>query len=451
MPTGRGLTVSHDNRGNITASFSDSFTYDVFNRLTSASVSGNTTTLSYDPTGRLRRIATTSETTVDTLYNGQNRMAEYSSGNTLTRCYIPGPGVDEVVSWYTSSDVTTRRHVHANAQGSTIVSSYGHGTAAGTAVQVFSYDPYGTPSSGVGLQLKYTGQYWLEKASLYHYKARAYSPKLGRFLQTDPIGYDDGMNMYAYVGGDPVNATDPMGLCRRSLPTGTAEGGTTEQLTVTACSGGNAFFWHGSGFFEMIAEPGLGNAEYLFRGIAQQIQELRDTLDYEAIRDRFAELSEEIDEFTEPLCEAGNAVAEFSEQVADVSVQGTLLGLSISGAGLVSGQGELIGVGNAITSGSGLLGWAAGGLQFTAGLMQFPGSGDYGNSLNAVASLGTGAFVSRAGSFFAPKNVSKVQRWWHPKPSSATGVGGQDFGGNMAGGVADVANLFSGPRKVQCR
>jgi len=53
---------------------------------------------------------------------------------------------------------------------------------------------------------------WLPEASVYNYKARTYSPTLGRFLQTDPIGTDGGINLYAYTENDPVNFTDPLGL-----------------------------------------------------------------------------------------------------------------------------------------------------------------------------------------------------------------------------------------------
>jgi RHS repeat-associated protein len=69
----------------------------------------------------------------------------------------------------------------------------------------------GSSRSAKCFRFQYTGQMWLAEAQLYHYKARAYHPGLGRFLQPDPIGFAGGMNLYAYVGNDPVNARDPWG------------------------------------------------------------------------------------------------------------------------------------------------------------------------------------------------------------------------------------------------
>jgi RHS repeat-associated protein len=84
--------------------------------------------------------------------------------------------------------------------------------ASGAATSINAYDEYGVPGSSNSGRFQYTGQAWISEASLHHYKARAYSPALGRFLQTDPILWAGGMNLYAYVGNDPVNWIDPLGL-----------------------------------------------------------------------------------------------------------------------------------------------------------------------------------------------------------------------------------------------
>jgi RHS repeat-associated protein len=89
--------------------------------------------------------------------------------------------------------------------------------------RVYYFDAFGTPTfrSGTGVPLPdtstgtrflFTGREWFARLGLYDYRNRTYSPRLGRFVQVDPIGFDAGdVNIYRYVGNDPVNLTDAFG------------------------------------------------------------------------------------------------------------------------------------------------------------------------------------------------------------------------------------------------
>jgi RHS repeat-associated protein len=197
-----GATLAYDDNGNLTGDGTNSYTWDVRNRL--AGVSGGVSAgFAYDALGR-RSSRTVSGTTVKYLHDGLNVVQRQDASGTPTAQMLMG-GLDEIFGEVTGSGTTS---YFTDALGSTVALTDGSGATSAE----FTYEPYGkNTKTGAGdTPFRYTGRDD-DGTGLYYYRARYYHPQLGRFVAEDPIGLAGGTNLYAYANNNPVLYVDPNG------------------------------------------------------------------------------------------------------------------------------------------------------------------------------------------------------------------------------------------------
>ena len=174
------------------------------------------TTITYDIDGAGRRIGRTIDdgTNVDTrrylLGEGNRLVAEYNeSGNLVSQfVYATGRHVPDLM--LQGSNIY--RIVTDHLGSVRLVVNVANGSVA----QRIDYDTWGNGTVVAGATFEqpfgFAGGIWDRDTGLVHFGAREYDPATGRWLQKDPILFRGGdTNLYAYVGGDPVNLIDPSG------------------------------------------------------------------------------------------------------------------------------------------------------------------------------------------------------------------------------------------------
>ncbi len=216
----------------VSASDGSSYLYDANGNLTSKTVSGQTTSYTWDGYDRLARIDFADGSHAAYTYDVDGRRLSKRERNGQITYYIYEElnlvqelnAAGSVIASYVYDRLD--RPISMTRGNTTYYYLYDHlgsvvglSDGANSLVATYRYDPWGNVIASGGSNpallnpFRFTGREWDAESGLYYYRARYYDPQIGRFLSQDPLHLvTAGTHGYAYAGNNPLRNVDPSGL-----------------------------------------------------------------------------------------------------------------------------------------------------------------------------------------------------------------------------------------------